>query len=241
MATLTPQQIAMYAQAAGLSAADAKTAAAVAIAESDGDPGKHNPVPPDDSYGLWQINMIGAMGPSRRKSLGISSNEQLYDPATNARAMAMISSKGRNFTPWTTYGGKRYKSVVQQAGWTDWFLPPALGLLPDGTVPGVGGSAVGGLEGLSSLAELAIGAGDWLSKAHNWMRIGQVVVGGGLVYVGLVLAFKQQLAPIASAAGDVIPQAKVLKLANNVKKAAKGGSAKPAAKKTAPKKAQATA
>lgn len=248
MAALSRDQIAMYAQAAGLSPAAAKTATSIALAESGGDPRAHNATPPDDSYGLWQINMLGGMGPSRRKSLGITSNEQLYDPAVNARAMAMISSKGKNFTPWTTYtSGAAQRVAAQQADWKDWFLPPALGLLPDGTVPGVGGSGstvLGGLEGITSMAELAVGAGKWLSDAHNWVRVAQVVVGGGLVYVGLVLAFRQQLQPLAKQAASAIPQAKVLAAANAVKSSIKSGgsegvdaSSKPAAKKAGPKKA----
>ena len=44
----------------------------------------------DLSYGLFQINMLGDMGPERRKALGLKSNEELYDPATNVRAAKYI-------------------------------------------------------------------------------------------------------------------------------------------------------
>lgn len=44
----------------------------------------------DLSYGLFQINMLGGMGPERRKALGLKSNEELYDPATNVRAAKYI-------------------------------------------------------------------------------------------------------------------------------------------------------
>jgi hypothetical protein len=46
--------------------ADAVVAVAIALAESGGNPAAHNPVPPDDSWGLWQINMRGHLGPVRR-------------------------------------------------------------------------------------------------------------------------------------------------------------------------------
>ena len=44
----------------------------------------------DLSYGLFQINMLGGMGPERRKALGLKSNEELYDPVTNVRAAKYI-------------------------------------------------------------------------------------------------------------------------------------------------------
>lgn len=235
MATLTRDQIAMYAQAAGLSAADAKTATAIALAESGGNPQAHNgnAATGDDSYGLWQINMTDAAGgPSRRRRLGLTSDAQLFDPAVNARAMAMISSNGRDFTPWTTYTSGAYKrAAAQQAGWEEWFLPPALGLAPEGSIPGV--DTGGGLE---SLAELAVGAGEWLSKAHNWVRVAQVVSGGALVLVGLSLAFKGQLGPVAGAVTSVVPELKVANIANQARKgikAKKAAGKPPAAKKPA--------
>lgn len=93
------------------------TMAAVALAESGGNPRSHNPVPPDDSYGLWQINMIGSLGPQRRAQFGISSNSALYDPLTNARAaLAIFRSQG--LRAWSTYSNGaygRYKAQSQAA------------------------------------------------------------------------------------------------------------------------------
>ena len=60
----------------------------------------------DLSYGLFQINMRGALGPSRRKQYGISKNEELYDPAVNARAAFKLSGGGTNFHHWGGYKGK---------------------------------------------------------------------------------------------------------------------------------------
>lgn len=108
-------QIAQYARGAGLTGDSVATAVAVALAESGGNPRAHNAVPPDNSYGLWQINMLGSMGPARRKQFGLQSNEDLYDPATNARAMAAISNGGKNWTPWTTYTRGSYLAFLPQA------------------------------------------------------------------------------------------------------------------------------
>jgi hypothetical protein len=64
----------------------------------------------DLSYGLFQINMLGDMGPERRKWFGIKSNEELYDPLTNAKAAYKLwnsreksKGKGKGFTHWSTY------------------------------------------------------------------------------------------------------------------------------------------
>lgn len=79
--------------------------AAVALAESGGNPTAHNAKPPDDSYGLWQINMLGKLGPERRRKLGIQSNTELFNPATNARAMRMILDE-QGLKAWSvTHGG----------------------------------------------------------------------------------------------------------------------------------------
>jgi hypothetical protein len=90
-------------QAAGFSGDALVAWGAIAGAESGWNPMTHNAKPPDNSYGLWQINMLGGLGPSRRKQFGLSSNDALYDPATNARAAWSISGGGRNARPWSTW------------------------------------------------------------------------------------------------------------------------------------------
>jgi murein DD-endopeptidase MepM/ murein hydrolase activator NlpD len=88
---------------------------AVAMAESTGDATETNMKGQDNSYGLWQINMKGAMGPERRKALGISSNEELLDPALNARAAKMLFDE-RGFQPWrNSYGNANYNRWIGQA------------------------------------------------------------------------------------------------------------------------------
>jgi len=88
------------------------TAVAVALAESGGRANAHNPNAGtgDNSYGLFQINMIGSMGPARLQQFGLKSNEDLFDPLTNAKAAFAISNGGRNWQPWTTYTGGAYAS-----------------------------------------------------------------------------------------------------------------------------------
>src|SRR6476646_8169521 len=78
------------------------TACAVAMAESEGNPYAHNTnaATGDNSYGLWQINMIGAIGPERRKRYGLRSNDDLFQVAINARVAYGESKGGRDWTPW---------------------------------------------------------------------------------------------------------------------------------------------
>lgn len=105
---LSAYQVYRLAYDAGFRGQDAVIAVAVAKAESGLDPKSHNPKPPDNSYGLWQINMLGDMGPDRRKKFGLSSNEALFDPATNAKAAYAIY-KGSGWKAWTTYTRGTYK------------------------------------------------------------------------------------------------------------------------------------
>ncbi|PRY44561.1 type VII secretion target [Umezawaea tangerina] len=115
MSTLSPERIARYAQDAGFRGQDLTIAVAVALAESGGDPRAHNATPPDDSYGLWQVNMLGAMGPERRRELGLRSDSELFDPAENAKAANRISGDGRSWTPWSTYTSGAYKKHLEAA------------------------------------------------------------------------------------------------------------------------------
>jgi Lysozyme like domain/D-alanyl-D-alanine carboxypeptidase len=112
---LTPRQIAEYAYDAGFRGQSLTTAVAVALAESGGRPGSHNTTPPDDSYGLWQVNMYGSLGPDRRRDYHLKSDSRLFDPAVNARAAFSISSHGTSFQPWSTYIYGQYRDHLGAA------------------------------------------------------------------------------------------------------------------------------
>ncbi|MBY8852241.1 transglycosylase SLT domain-containing protein, partial [Saccharothrix sp. MB29] len=98
MSTLSPERKARHAHDAGFRGQDLTIAVAVALAESGGDPRAHNSTPPDDSYGLWQVNMLGSLGPARRREFGLDSDSDLFSPAENARAANRISGDGRDWT-----------------------------------------------------------------------------------------------------------------------------------------------
>ncbi|WP_243788734.1 transglycosylase SLT domain-containing protein [Saccharopolyspora gloriosae] len=115
MTTLSPEQIAQHAYDAGFRGEDLSTAVAVAVAESSGNTEAHNGAGLDDSYGLWQINMLGDMGPARREEYGIDSNEELLDPATNAEAAYKIHQGRGDFSDWSTYNDDSYKKHLDEA------------------------------------------------------------------------------------------------------------------------------
>ena len=112
MAKYTEEQIANLLRQAGFPESAIPTMVRIAELESsnDSESFNDNPSTGDLSYGLFQINMLGKMGPERRKWFGIKSNDELYDPLTNAKAAYKLwsskeKSKGENqgFTHWTTY------------------------------------------------------------------------------------------------------------------------------------------
>ena len=117
---VTAGQATALARQAGFTGNDAVIMGAIAMAESTGNVRALNSKPPDLSYGLWQINMIGRLGPERRAQLGLSSNEQLYNPATNARAARAIWQQ-QGFNAWSVYKSgayRRYLAAARQPGAT---------------------------------------------------------------------------------------------------------------------------
>lgn len=94
-----------------------RMAYAIAMAESSGNAGAYNgnAGTGDKSYGLFQINMLGAMGPERRKQYGLSSNDDLYDPYVNAKVAFKMSNGGKNWGPWSTYNRGDYKKYLDGA------------------------------------------------------------------------------------------------------------------------------
>lgn len=160
-------------------------ATAIAFAESGGNERAHNAVPPDDSYGLWQINMYGNLGPARRTQFGLTSNDQLYDIPTNARAMYAISSQGTNWKPWTTFQGARY-----------WLVYPAAQAAATAVLAAKGGQIIAqeATEPITDVASAAIEgaagvrkAAAWLSDRNNWFRVAKVAVGAFLVINGVTV------------------------------------------------------
>ena len=75
---------------------------AVAMKESTGNPNAHNQNAStgDNSYGLFQINMIGRLGPARLEKFNLDSYEDLFDPYTNASIAFEMSKGGTDWGQW---------------------------------------------------------------------------------------------------------------------------------------------
>jgi cell wall-associated NlpC family hydrolase len=103
---------------AGFSGQSLNTAYAIAMAESGGNAGAYNgnASTGDKSYGLFQINMLGAMGPERLKQYGLSSNDDLLDAVRNAQVAYKMSKGGTDWSPWSTYKRGDYKKYLGQSG-----------------------------------------------------------------------------------------------------------------------------
>ena len=114
--TYDARRLAQLARAAGIPDDKIPTMVAIALAESGGRSKAHNPDAStgDNSYGLWQINMLGNLGPARRKQFGISSNEELWDPVTNAKAALMILNS-QGLGAWSVYKSGAYKDHLSSA------------------------------------------------------------------------------------------------------------------------------
>lgn len=100
--TLTDEELVDLLSAVGFEGKALKTAWAIAKKESNGRPRAHNDNinTGDDSYGIFQINMIGDLGDSRREKFELKKNSDLFDPVKNAEVAYHMSAKGTNFGSW---------------------------------------------------------------------------------------------------------------------------------------------
>ncbi|HLN76529.1 MAG TPA: NlpC/P60 family protein [Nocardioidaceae bacterium] len=103
---------------AGFSGQSLNMAYAIAMAESGGNARAFNGnrSTGDQSYGLFQINMLGGMGPERRRQFGLSSNDDLYDMVTNAKVAYKMSKGGTDWSPWSTFKRGDYQKYMGQSG-----------------------------------------------------------------------------------------------------------------------------
>ena len=92
---------------AGFEGKHLKEAWAIAMRESTGRPLAHNGnrSTGDNSYGIFQINMIDGLGADRRVKYELSSNAELFDPMTNARIAYRMSAHGKDWSSWAPYNG----------------------------------------------------------------------------------------------------------------------------------------
>lgn len=95
-------------KAVGFEGKALRTAWAVAMKESNGRPKAHNDdlSTGDDSYGIFQINMLGSLGEDRREKFDLKSNKELFDPVRNAQIAYHMTRGGEDWSSWKVYPGQ---------------------------------------------------------------------------------------------------------------------------------------
>jgi hypothetical protein len=100
--SLSDEDLAILLYLVGFEGRELKEAWAVAKKESNGRPLAYNGnrKTGDSSYGIFQINMIGNLGPARLEKFGLDNNKELLNPVTNAEIAFKMSKGGENWTAW---------------------------------------------------------------------------------------------------------------------------------------------
>jgi hypothetical protein len=103
--SLTDRQLVELLKAVGFDGKGLRMAWAVAKAESNGRPFAFNGniKTGDSSYGIFQINMIGSLGPDRRNKFDLGLNAELFSPVKNAQIVYHMTKKGTDWSSWSSY------------------------------------------------------------------------------------------------------------------------------------------
>jgi hypothetical protein len=169
--------------------------AAIAMAESGGDPAAHNSL---DCRGLWQINYpVWQSDPAIAKL-------DLYKPKDNATAAQHVYEK-QGYQAWTTYTSGAYKkyvrnpSVVEMAGaqanfWAGKWNGSAVGNVV---------SSVTGSNGITSGVGTAVNSA--LSGATTWLNSALLTTGVGVAGTLLILGGLYVLAKKGGMVPKVVP------------------------------------
>jgi hypothetical protein len=99
---LSPEELKNLLYEVGFRGERLREAWGTAMKESTGRPRSHNRnrETGDNSYGLFQINMIDSLGPARLKQFNLESNEDLFNPVRNAEIAFFMSDGGKNWSSW---------------------------------------------------------------------------------------------------------------------------------------------
>lgn len=100
--TLTDLELKELLYLVGFRGSNLVEAWAVAKKETNGQPIRLNPNSNtgDNSWGLFQINMIGMLGPDRRDKFELVTNSDLLNPVINAQIAFHMSDGGQDWSAW---------------------------------------------------------------------------------------------------------------------------------------------
>jgi hypothetical protein len=100
--SLSDKDLKILLKLVGFEGQNLKEAWAIAKKESNGRPfafnGNHETG--DSSYGIFQINMLGMLGPDRRNKYDLDHNADLFNPVVNAQIAFHMSNGGENWSAW---------------------------------------------------------------------------------------------------------------------------------------------
>lgn len=99
---LSDKQLVGLLKAVGFQGQSLKYAWAFAKKESHGRPLAYNGnrKTGDNSFGLFQVNMLGQMGEDRRSQFNLNSNAELLNPVVNAQIAYHMSKGGKDWSAW---------------------------------------------------------------------------------------------------------------------------------------------
>jgi hypothetical protein len=108
---LTDEQLVDMLRHVGFEGKALRSACAIAKAESNGRPlaFNGNVKTGDNSYGVFQINMLGELGSDRRDKFELDSNAELLNPVVNAQIALHMTKGGKDWSSWSSVNGKRYQ------------------------------------------------------------------------------------------------------------------------------------
>lgn len=100
--SLSDEELKQVLWAVGFKGHGLKMAWSIAKAESGGRPlaFNGNKKTGDASYGIFQINMLGELGPDRREKFELKSNAELFNPVKNAQIAFHMSGGGEDWSAW---------------------------------------------------------------------------------------------------------------------------------------------
>jgi len=119
----TDVELAQLLSAVGFEGKALKTAWAVVKKESNGRPlaFNGNSRTGDSSYGIFQINMIGGLGVTRRDKYELDSNKDLFDAVINAEIAYHMSNGGENWVAWKVQAPYTNKDEIRFMQWYNKF------------------------------------------------------------------------------------------------------------------------
>ena len=123
--SLTDIELVWLLEAVGFEGQDLKEAWAIAKKESNGRPlaFNGNTLTGDNSYGIFQINMINTLGDDRREKFDLAHNADLFNPVVNAQIAFHMSNGGEVWKSWhigkdayTSTSGSHYAKFKEWLG-----------------------------------------------------------------------------------------------------------------------------